>query len=89
VNSDDLTPAQLADLAAQCARHRDYLTRLRDRMHALKFPASDPLYAAVADAWAATSNLTVVAASKGNRKRQPPAQPSPPQDRPPWAAGRT
>jgi hypothetical protein len=87
VTSDDLTPDQLADLAAHCARHRDYLTRLRDRMQALKFPSSDPLYTAVCDAWAATSNLTVVAASKGNRQRQPPAQPPPPppQDGPPWA----
>ena len=68
MTSDDLTRAQLADLAAQCARHRDYLTRLRDRMHALGFPVNDPLYEAVARAWEGVSNLTVVTATRSNRR---------------------
>jgi hypothetical protein len=67
VTSDDLTPAQLAALAAQCARHRDYLTRLRDRMHALGFPVADPIYAAAVGACDAVSNLTVVTSSKRAR----------------------
>jgi hypothetical protein len=67
VTSDDLTPAQLAALAAQCARHRDYLTRLRDRMHALGFPVADPLYAAAVGACDAVSNLTVVACGRRAR----------------------
>jgi hypothetical protein len=67
VTSDDLTPDQLSDLAAQCARHRDYLTRLRDRMHALGFPVADPLYAAAVGACDAVSNLTVVACGRRAR----------------------
>jgi hypothetical protein len=52
-------------------------------MHALKFPITDPLYAAVADAWAATSKLTVVAVSAANRKREPTIM-----ERMPWAGER-
>jgi hypothetical protein len=70
VTSDDLTPAQLAKLAEQIGRQRDYLTRLRERMQALGFPPSDPLCSAAAHAWEAMSNLTVVAATKANRKRK-------------------
>lgn len=74
MTSDDLTPVQLTDLAAQCARQRDYLTRLRDRMHALGFPTADPLYAAAVHACDAVSNLTVVTTSK-SRRQGPPAKP--------------
>jgi hypothetical protein len=83
VTSDDLTPAQLADLAAQCARQRDYLIRLRDRMRSLAFPASDPIYAAVLHACDAVSNLTVVTSSAANRKRDPTIM-----ERMPWAGDR-
>ena len=67
MNSDALTPQQLAAVAATLGRQRDYLSKLRARMDALKFPGDDTLYVSVLRSWEALSNATVVAASKANR----------------------
>jgi hypothetical protein len=45
-----LTAGQYAPVLARLMAQRDYLDKLKDRMHANRFPADDPLYAAVSKA---------------------------------------
>jgi hypothetical protein len=82
-----LTAEQYQPIIAHLVDHRDYLSKLIDRMTANQFPVDDPLFAAVSQAWQAASNACVVASTWRNKRR--PAAPAPPLDtimtRKPWA----
>lgn len=67
MTKDNLQPEALRAVAKATARSRDYLSKLRARMEALKFPANDALYLAVSKAFSELSNVTVVAASTATR----------------------
>ena len=73
-----LTAEQYARVVARLTEQRDYLYKLKERMRANRFPADDPLYAAVAKAWEAASHACVAACGCRNRVHGPPPPPPPP-----------
>ena len=62
----DLRTEQLRIVAAQGAKRRDHLGRLRDRMRELTFPESDPLLSAILREYEAACQTTVVATTAAN-----------------------
>ena len=68
-----LTAEQYAPLIAKLMEQRDYLDKLLKRMRANRFPADDPLYAAVSKAWEAASGACVAACACRNPVPGPPA----------------
>lgn len=69
---EQLQPDQLLRLAEVLKRHRDYLSRVRDRLRSLGFHHDDRLLDAITNAHAAVSNTVVVAASEANRRNRKP-----------------
>jgi hypothetical protein len=64
MNFSHLDPEQRQKLLYAVAHHRDYFSKLRERMKAQAFPEDDELFVAVCQAWEAAHEVVKLLAQK-------------------------
>jgi hypothetical protein len=64
INFSQLNPEQRQKLLYAVAHHRDYFSKLRERMKAQTFPEDDRLFVAVCQAWESAHDVVKLLAEK-------------------------